>query len=86
MHLIILNPNVGQVLINELPSTATTGATLDINGRLDCTIICINGRNNERTCPRSLFVNISVTAYSDFYVNGDFNFSLILQLLIGEVF
>ena len=72
---LILNPNGGQLLINKLPAKSITGSNMDVNGRLDCTIFYVNGRNNERTCPSSLFTNISVPAYWDFYVNGDFNFS-----------
>jgi len=70
-----LNPAGGPVLINKFPATSITGSACDINGRLDCTSLYINGRNNERTAPSSLYTNITIPAYWDFYVNGDFNYS-----------
>jgi len=70
-----LNPSAGQVLINKFPVTSITGSNLDVNGRLDCTSLYINSRNVERSMPSSLYVNISVPNYWDFYINGDFNFT-----------
>ena len=51
-----LNAQGGTVFVNKFPSAGVTGSNLDVNGRIDCTNLYLNGRDTSSTLPNSFFI------------------------------